>query len=612
MKPARAVVAALAAAVVMLLAGCGGIPETGPVIEGRRLDEPILDPPVRAVPQAPFDGATPEQVALGFLRAAEDVDETRATAKEYLAPSSVDGWRWASEDTIIYDSPDDLTVREVGPDLLEIRARVVAKVSPQGRYSDLPAGSEVAVTFGMTKVGGEWRIELPQEGFGLWLESGGFDRLYSAQNVYYVTQTGRQLVPDTRWFRSGSRMATTLARAQLDPPPPHLTGALTTGIPAGTTLAVNAVPVENGRAQVTLSEHALDADPQQRTTMWAQLAATLSQVSAVQSVSIRAGGTDLELPDLGTAVSVFADLGYSQSTTPSFETALLRTPGDGRITRIDPRFIPDPSANNRRPDTKEREGDPARIPPVWIRLSMSVDGGEVAAVGDDLADLSRWRGTQFIPVGLFATRLTRPAYDAKGWLWVGGQDRDGNGRLFVMDSAVTTEGTAPEPVDAPWLAERRIVAIALAADSTRLLVISTDRQGGDSRLGLSGILRAANGSPTGIGEPLRLAEPLTGMKDVTWLDESSFAVIGTTGKDDAVRPWVGAVGAGLNGIRRRGPLTAQEARVNSLPEGTPVSVTSVGGSRGLIVISDQQVVWVRTGATWHQIGPGSDVVVPGR
>lgn len=612
MTSARALVATLAAALVLLLAGCGGIPETGPVIEGRRLDEPILDPPVRVVPQAPFDGATPEQVALGFLRAAEDVDETRATAKQYLAPASVDGWRWPSEDIIIYDSPDDLAVREVGPDLLEIRARAVAKVSPQGRYSDLPTGSEVAVTFGMTKVGGEWRIELPQTGFGLWLESGGFDRLYSAQNVYYVTQTGRQLVPDTRWFRSGSRMATTLARAQLDPPPPHLKGALTTGIPAGTTLAVNAVPVENGLAQVTLSENALDADPQQRTTMWAQLAATLSQVSAVQSVAIKAGGTDLELPTLGTAVSVFADLGYNQSSTPSFETALLRSPPDGRISRIDPRFIPDPSANNRRPDTKEREGDPVRIPPVWVRLSMSVDGAEVAAVGDDLADLSRWRGTEFIPVGPFATRLTRPAYDAKGWLWVGGQDRDGNGRLYVLDAGDQTEGKVPEPLDAPWLAERRVVAIALAADAARLLVISTDRLGKDVRLGLAGIIRGANGSPTAVGEPLRLAEPLPDMEDVTWLDESSFAVIGTMGKDDPLRPWVGAVGAGLSGIRRRGPLTAQEARVSPLPEGTPVSVTSVGGSRGLIVISDQKIVWVRTGATWHQIAPGSDVVVPGR
>jgi hypothetical protein len=43
-----------------------------------------------------------------------------------------------------------------------------------------------------------------------------------------------------------------------------------------------------------------------------------------------------------------------------------------------------------------------------------------------------------------------------------------------------------------------------------------------------------------------------------------------------------------------------------------VSVTSVGGSRGLIVISDRKVVWVRAGATWHQIGSGTDLLVPGR
>ena len=612
MRRARVLVAALSSALVLLLAGCGGLPEAGPVIEGRRLDEPILDPPIRVVPQKPFDGATQEQVALGFLRAAEDVDETRATAREYLAPSSADLWRWPNEDIIIYDSPDDLAVREVGPDQLEIRARAVAKVSPQGRYSDLPPGSQVAVTFGMTKVTGEWRIELPRTGFGLWLESGAFGRLYSPQNVYYVTQTGRELVPDTRWFRSGSRMATTLARAQLDPPPAHLAGALTTGIPAGTILAVNAVPVENGRAQVTLSDAALEADPQQRTTMWAQLNATLSQVSAVQSVSVKAGGTDLELPSLGTAVSVFADLGYEQVSTPTFATALLRSPADGRISRIDPRFIPDPSANNRRPDTKEREGDPVRIPTVWTRLAMSVDGAEVAAVGDDLAELSRWRGTDFIPVAPFASRLTRPAYDAKGWLWVGGQDRGGAGRLFVMDASDPGKSAEPTAVEAPWLADRSVVAIAIAADATRLLVITKNRDGGDIQLGLTGIVRRANGAPAALGEPLRLAEPLTAMDDVAWLDESTFAVIGRMGKTDPVRPWVGRVGVGLNGIRRSGPLTPEEARISPLPKGTPVAVTSVGGSRGLIVISDEKVVWVRAGATWHQIGAGTDVVVPGR
>jgi hypothetical protein len=600
---------------IAALAGCGGIPDSGPVIEGRRIDEPIPDPPVRFVPQLPVNGATQEQVALGFLRAAEDADETRDTAKSYLTPASADLWRWSNQDVFIYDSPDDLSVRTVAQDTLQITARAVAKVSPEGRYTDLPAGTQVSVTFGMTEVAGEWRIELPRTGFGLWLESGGFDRLYAAHNVYYVTQTGRQLVPDTRWFPSGSRMATTLARAQLDPPPPYLTGALTTGVPSNTSLAVNAVPVENGRAQVTLSDQALEAGPQERTAMWAQLAAPLSQVPAVQTISIRAGDTDLELPTLGGTVSVFADLGYERASTPSFDTALMRS-ADGRVTRVDPRFIPDPSANNRRPDTKGREGDPVLIYRPWVSLAQSVDGLEVAAVGDNRSDFSRWHGTEFIPVKTFATSLTQPTYDSKAYLWVGGRDGQGKGRLYAMYAGqapdAAPKNAVPEPISVPWLLDRNVVAVAVATDAARVLVVSTNRENKDARLDVAGVVRAANGAPTALGDPLRLAQTLTRITDVTWLDEGSYAVLGQIGAKDPLRPWLGEIGEGLDGLRRRGPMTAESARVAPLPQGTPVSVTSVGGSRGLIVISDRKVVWVRAGATWHQIGSGTDLLVPGR
>ena len=68
-------------------------------------------------------------------------------------------------------------------------------------------------------------------------------------------------MPDSRWFPIGSRLATTLARAQLSAVPAHLAGAVTSGVPTGTRLAVNAVPVDNGKALVNLSSEALSADP---------------------------------------------------------------------------------------------------------------------------------------------------------------------------------------------------------------------------------------------------------------------------------------------------------------------------------------------------------------
>ncbi|NUR82124.1 MAG: hypothetical protein HOQ21_17055, partial [Dermatophilaceae bacterium] len=108
----RALVAVLATAVA-LLAGCGGLPTTGPVVEGRVLGD-VVNEPVRVVAVGPVDGASQEAVVRGFLRAGEDADETHATGKSFLAPQSVDLWRWSSADVVVYDG--DLSFRQVDED----------------------------------------------------------------------------------------------------------------------------------------------------------------------------------------------------------------------------------------------------------------------------------------------------------------------------------------------------------------------------------------------------------------------------------------------------------------------------------------------------------------
>ena len=82
-----------------MLAACGGLPSTGPVVEGRALGE-VLNEPVRVVAVGPVDGASQEAVVRGFLRAGEDIDETRTTGRSFLAPQSVDLWR-----CLLYTSP---------------------------------------------------------------------------------------------------------------------------------------------------------------------------------------------------------------------------------------------------------------------------------------------------------------------------------------------------------------------------------------------------------------------------------------------------------------------------------------------------------------------------
>ncbi len=602
----RAVLGA-AVATVLSLAACGGLPQTGPVTDGRRLGDNVGDP-VRVFAQGPVDGSSQEAIVRGFIRAGDDSDETRATGKSYLAPQSIDLWRPTSMDIVVYDSVADIAVKKVGEESLEVTTDAVAKVTPDGRYEELPAGTQVKATFGLTKVGGEWRVVLPATGFGLWLDSNAFDRLFTNRVGFYVTPAGRRLVPDPRWFPSGSRMATTLSRAQLSPVPDYLAGALVTGVPVGTKLAVNAVPVENGVAQVNLSTQALEADPDDRTAMWAQLTATLGQVAGVSSVSLSAEGAPLDLPGGGNAVSSASALGFDIVVPTSFDTALLRQ--KDKLAVIDPRYIPD-DVNGKRPPPSTKTSFTASIPEGWTRLALSADGREIAAVGGDLKELSRWQATKApILVPSFATGLTRPTYDASGFLWVGGVDPAGNARVFVLDSDTADAGAVPAAISVPWLRSRRVVSLTVAADGARMLIVTTNTAGADAQLAVTGIVRSANGAPTALAAPWRQAQPLTLIKDVVWLDSTTYAVLGRIADTEPVRAWLGTIGAGVDGIRRRGNADPKDSRLAAVPRGA--SITTVGGPRGLIVITDEGSVLARAGATWRKINEGTDLLVPGR
>ena len=588
----------LLVAACALLAGCGGLPGSGPVVAGRALGE-VLNEPVRVVAVGPVDGASQESIVRGFLRAGEDIDETHATGRSFLAPQSVDLWRWSSEDVVIYDG--DLALRRVGDDRVEVSAAALARLTPDGRYLEEPPGAREKVTFGLTKVGGEWRLELPQDGFGLWLDNDQFNRVYTNRFVYYVGRGGRDLVPDSRWFPIGTRLATTLARAQLSAVPEHLAGAVTTGVPAGTRLAVNAVPVTGGKAQVNLSSEALSADPAARAAMWAQLTKTLSQISSVGSVSLAVDNTPLELPGGVTSVTSAADLGYDVAQKSFSDTALLRS-GE-TIRRIDPRYVPDTGAA-KRPDLKPKGGDVGQIPNAWVDLALSADSRQVAALSADRSALSVWRTTeQTRRFPSFATSLTRPVFDINGYLWVAGRDSSGHGRVFVLDSVSSDPASTPKPISTPWLGARQVKALSVSADGARVLVVTTDSSGGDEQLGLSGIVRATNGEPQSLARPLRQAQSLTRLQAVTWLDAFSYAVLGQIGATDPMRPWLATIGAGVDGTR------PGLGRLSAVPGA--VAITTVGGPRGLLLITSDHRVLARAGSTWPLIEHGSDVLVPG-
>jgi hypothetical protein len=331
----------------------------------------------------------------------------------------------------------------------------------------------------------------------------------------------------------------------------------------------------------------------------------------VSSVSLAVDDTPLELPSGVSSAASAVELGYGTATNRTFDSALLRT-GD-ELSRLDPRFLPDATVGSRRADTKPQDGDIARIPDTWTRLALSADGTLVAAVSSGRQLLSLWKAdAPQVVVPPFASSLTAPVHDEQGYVWVGGADADGQDRIFVLDPRAAAGAATPVAVKAPWLKDRKVVSLAVAGDGVRLLVVTTNREGTDAQLGVSGIQRLPNGQPTSLASPLRQAQPLKVMSDVVWLDtpRSTYAVLGQLTEAGPPRPWVGTVGLGLEGIRSHGRSAAESARTAPVPGA--VSLTTVGGPRGIIVTTADGWAWARAGSAWRQVARATDVLVPAR
>lgn len=589
----RQLPALLAGMLCAALTACGGLDTSSPVQPGLEVGAAQANP-VRVVPPGPAAGSSPEEIVSGFLRAGAASDDEFSIARSFLDPGPDSTWR-PDTSIMVYTDESMLSVRPLKDGRVRAEAKVVASIDSSGRYQDLPTGSTVDATFALDRSSGEWRIDSVPTTFGLWLSSSDLERLYQPFNVFYVSTASRQLIPDVRWFALGNGLATRLARAQLAPVPDYLEGAVSTDVPAGAHLTVDAVPIDHGVATVDLTATPSGGDPNRRINLWAQFVATLTQAPDVLRVSLRAEGTDLKVPGMESPPSSLADLDYPAVPSLPGVQPVLRS--GSRLRHIDPDQVGD-STKPRRPGSDG--ADLPAVAPGWMELAMSKAGDEFAAVGGDRNELARWRGATRITVPYFASRLTAPRYDLQDMLWVGGLDENGHGGVWVVNSAARPDDAAratPRRLDAPWLTGRRVVGIRVSPDGQRIVVISTDPAGKAPHLDVAGVVRQSNGIPKGLASPLRVAATLTLARDAVWTDAGTLAVLGRISPTDAVRPWLVRVG---------GEMTA----LTDAPGAWAITTTS--GERGLVLVTDHQTVLARAGSSWITLGEGSDFAVPAR
>jgi hypothetical protein len=504
----------LLAVVVLLLGlvtGCVSVPTAGPVekVEGQ---PPECQNCINIDVAPPSPGDEPKQIVQGFLRATSNFQPSYAVARQFLTTGAAE--KWAPETGVsIYSG----SLQAAGTTVI-LDGRLVGSLGPDRTYT--AQDKAWRVNFGMVKEKGEWRISTPPA--GLMVAEFAFSSFYQSYNLYFVGN-GSVLVPDPIYLpnlRNQASIASVLMRALLNGPSDWLSPAVTSAIPEGTALSVDAVTINDGVAEVALSDNVLSLNDGQRTLMAAQVLYTL-QATGIQGVTFTVNQQPYAIP------------GADQGT---YEVVL-----DSRFAAFDP--IPPGivdstyTARDNKVSVTASITDPGQTFPIpgplgagrWSveQLAVSATGSDVAAVTDRGTVLRRAEvadGTvRTVLSG--ATALLRPEFTRFAEVWAVG-DRDGRQRLWVERDGRVAE------IDSTILSRGTIKAFAISPDGVRMALIR--EVDGRSELGLARIVR---------GERIRLdgwlsldvtrstTPDLSLLRDLAWSDATSLAVLGGASGD---------------------------------------------------------------------------------
>ncbi|GAA1489920.1 LpqB family beta-propeller domain-containing protein [Brachybacterium sacelli] len=496
MIPARRTVlrAAGAATVLGLGSACARIPTTSP-IDSRPLSGRAQPgaPYVQALP--PPDDATAQDVVAGFVQAGVGSEENFAVARSYLTPEKRDDWDPTAAITI-YSSSQELQVQEVSDTEMVLVLQVIALVDPDG-VRDLLAGPvnrELDVR--MELVEDQWRISEVDD--GIFLSEAAFETLYAPARLYFLDARGIHLVPDHRWF-SLQRGDSEVLEALTAGPAAFLQGAVHSEVPdtSGVTDAQVSTGAD-GTPEITVPTAVAGLSGGSRTAALAQLESSLRSLRTLSGIRLVRDG---------------------QEYTPDEESGVDRALPGHRPIAAGPTGIislADPST-----DAPARQLVPALADRPLTSPVIAQDGVLAAALADGASTVLVASSDDSVPLREAATGgvFVAPRIDDAGFVWT--STRRSAGVLLALS------GTRPQDdakVDAAWLKEREVLALDVAADATRMVVLSADSAG--SRLDLCAVVRDGDGVPVSLTEPVQVRTFLAEVTQVSWYDEVAVIVLG--------------------------------------------------------------------------------------
>jgi hypothetical protein len=562
----RRVHAGVLVALALALTACAGVPSSGPIQQGPVVAPAGEDNLIARIANPPTPGMTPEQVVRGFQEATASPDAKYQIARMYLTPSASAAWD-PSSGVLIYDS-SGLTPT-VGTSTVEVVGRTSGTIGSTGEYSVAAPGTPLTTSYGIERVGGQWRISAPPD--GLVLGVADIERGYRSYDLYFFARDFSVLVPTPVTVPlTGSGLATLLVRTLVAGPTPWIAAAVTTAFPEGTRLTVDSVPVVDGIAQVDLTPEVLRADDTTRQKLSAQLVWTLRQLPDVSFVQITVNGQPLPVPGVPSVQPV--------SSWPLVDPDALSTLALGHA--VDKRGILTIG-------TDSTVSVVAKVKPDLVLPGISLDSGRVAGLSADRRSLYESRLVDgAAAVRRYAgTALSRPSWDVTGAIWV--VDR-GVGLVMVKDGKATRMPLA----EAQGVTDASLVSASVSRDGTRIALLVA--RGTRVEPLLARIERS--GDSVRVASPRRIESVLTEALDLAWADAGTLAVLGTSGASSLD---VLLLDVGTSRVRR---ITA--------PEDSVTVAAAPGPGRPLLVGAGASI-YRNTSSSWARLTDALSPVYPG-
>ncbi len=546
----RLLAAVTSLAVVLALAGCQGLPTSGPVNAGQPVGEEAGPPDFAYIPDPPPPGASPEQIVEGFIAAGSGPRDNWATARQYLAPEIRDVWQPTA--AVLIDV-GDRALTSTTEDNVTLTVTPEATVDETGSFA-IADGGAIPLGYRLAqRADGEWRITQAPD--GVVLDRDRFEAVFRSYSIMYFDPSWTYLVPDERWYPA-TNPATYIAEALVDGTvSPWLAASVKTAFPESLELAQPAVPVETGVAQVALAPSALAVVPDTLNRMQTQLDASLATAGI--------GGAEMLVDDQVLDTTPVA----TRSMRVDVRPLVLNADGFGFLSGSSVEPIRGLSDAMPSVDAAAIQVNPDRD----TAAVQTTDGAVVRVQADGETSVLDSR-----------SGLVAPSIDPGGYIWsVPGADP-------TDLVAYAPDGTAYDIADA-WPGATEIMAMQVSRDGTRVAALVRD--GILPVVWIAGIIRDdTTGVPLSLGDRVLLAGLPGDGVDVGWVDSTTLALVASDGGEDfMIEQPIGGFGSRL-----------------SAPEA--VSTVAGGNQPGTVRLRDGDgVLYMQRGSAWQRLA--ADILV---